>query len=274
MYSASILNDGRIFCQEAEQGCPVCSVSNTGSIVQALKIASFRHPQSGRRIVWPAHFSNALCKHLDQKSQYLVLAAGENLYDRLDSATSLMVVVSGALKLELGNNRIRSRVVDFHLPGSVLGDYDPECADPALKMTALNASAVFVLSRAQFVVLATNSPSLLKFRLKQQQFLQYRSYWSSLVLAQCNAAQRVAFLLLNLLAQLSFQGYSNTHMELPMSRTDMASHLNCSKETISRVLKDFAESGYLCIKSRRVWAINKSRLKDRLFPTKTFLDTT
>ena len=93
----------------------------------------------------------------------------------------------------------------------------------------------------------------LQIRLSAALAAEIRRYRVKLLsFATLSVSQRVAVFLLELAARYQARGYSGSHLDLRMSRKDLASHLGVQHETISRVLAHFAEARCIAVKRTHI----------------------
>ncbi len=180
------------------------------------------------------------------------LQRGEALVRQGQDFTSLFVVRSGSLKQVIDVNGHFDQVVHFYLPSETVGlDAIGEDRCPAT-VVALERTFVCELPFAHLETLATRLPSL--------RSALYRCMSSELrddqrqvcLLSGRTAEQRLAGFLLGLSARFHARGNSRYRFHLPMSRTDIGSHLGLALETVSRVMGRFQRQGLVMIEGKEL----------------------
>lgn len=178
--------------------------------------------------------------------------AGQRLVSAGQPFAEIIAVRSGAFKItdELANGE--EQVVDFALPGELMGLEVLSGGVYPHTIEALEASSIcrFELSRLH----------LLEQRMGefQQQLIQAlsmqtrRQQWVPLLLGASNAEQRIAMFLLGIAARFAEHGLPGQRFRLPMSRQLIADYLGLAMETVSRVLKRFHAQGLIDVHARSI----------------------
>lgn len=82
------------------------------------------------------------------------------------------------------------------------------------------------------------------------------------LLATMRAEQKMASYLVRLSERYRERGYSGSRFHLRMTRTDIASHLGLTIESISRLFTSFRKQGLIRVEGREVELIEPKRLRD------------
>ena len=192
------------------------------------------------------------------------LPTGKHLYREGEDFNSLYAVRSGAIKtyqISAGGDQV---ITGFHLPGEVVGLEGLGPGQYAGSAIALELSSICEIPFDQIEQLGNQLPAFRHhlFSLLSREIVDDHQHIN--LLSNYSAEERLASLLLSLSARLARRGLSATDFSLPMSRTDIASYLGLTIETVSRVLKRFKESGYLTLNNRNIKALNLCALKGLL----------
>ncbi len=176
-----------------------------------------------------------------------VLNQGEHLYRQGDEPTALYVVRSGSIKSYLITDDGEEQVLEFFLPGDVLGL-------DAMGTDNCNSSSVALetasICRLPFDILSDRGLTRKLAVLYSEQLA--RSQNLTLMLARKNADSRMASLLWDISQRFKRHGLSPRTFDLSMSRQDIGNYLGMAVETVSRTISRFQESGLLEIDHRRV----------------------
>jgi len=165
----------------------------------------------------------------------------EHLFHAGDRTEALYIIKCGSAKLYFVSEDGREQVVNFYMPGEVLGL-------DALGNGTHRSSAV-VLERTTFCVIPLNcldrAPGshhclyeLLSMELVRDQTI------IGMVMKK-DAEAKMAKFLVNLSRRYHDRGYSATRFNLKMKRSEIGSHLGIATETVSRMLSRFQELGLL-----------------------------
>lgn len=177
-------------------------------------------------------------------------ARGETILAAGDDSIACATLVSGAVKLSAIDAEGTERIVGLVHPAGLLGQlFAPQVDHHA---TALADSELCLFPRAGFEALMVRHPALTRAILDRT--LRELSAARSLVdlIGRGRAELRVAGLLLAMAraASPSPCHYAG-HIELPLTRGEMASMLGLTIETVSRVLTRFEKSGLIERKGAR-----------------------
>jgi CRP/FNR family transcriptional regulator len=177
---------------------------------------------------------------------------GERLYRLGDPLTAVYVARDGAFKTVSISEEGEEQVVDFHLPGELIGLDALGTGAHRCEAVALTGANVCEVPFERLTVVASQLPSL------QQQLLR--------VIGQCvgrdqdhlgmllrrQAGERIALFLHGLSERYRNIGQSPTQFKLPMSREDIAHYLGLALETVSRGFTKLQEDGVIEVVGRRI----------------------
>ena len=177
------------------------------------------------------------------------LQAGEYLYRAGDPFRSLLAVRSGCFKSFLINEEGEEQVLDFHLPGELVGLDAIHSGTHLSTCKALDTGAVCKLSFDPLTELSRQIPAL------QAELFDVMSERISDLEITCSdrtAEQRIAMFIESLSKRFSRRGYSAREFNLSMSRRDIASYLRLATETVSRILSRFKKDGILEVRRKQI----------------------
>lgn len=185
-------------------------------------------------------------------------APGEHIFREGDSFNAIAAVRAGTVKTYVVDSHGREQVQGFFLPGEVIGLNAIHAARYPANAIALDTVTLCRFSFPQMSLLATRMPGL------QQHLFRLLSHdigKASLLAGDFTADERMAAFLVALSRRYAARGYSASHFNLTMARTDIANYLRLASETVSRVLRRFQDEGLLRIERREVRLLDRIRLE-------------
>ncbi|HDS1801248.1 TPA: helix-turn-helix domain-containing protein [Pseudomonas putida] len=159
---------------------------------------------------------------------------GAALFNANVPLTSLYAVHSGSFKTNLNDAEGQGVVINFWMPGDVLGLDAIATEHHVCDAIALEDCFVCPIPYHPLLTLARDFPILQQSlnRLMSREII--REHERVLMLCNFSAEQRVASFLLGLSMRFVSRGYSSHGFMLRMSRDDMASYMGLRLETICR----------------------------------------
>jgi len=171
----------------------------------------------------------------------------DHIYRTGNKAESLYVVHSGSVRTYVITDDGEEQVMGFYLPGDVLGLDGIGAERHVTSAIALETTTICKLSLAQLDI-----PHVDHQFLNLMSCQLAREYNQVLMLASKDANGKMASFIMDLSKRYEKHGFSSHLFNLTMRRTDIASYLGLTIETVSRTLKRFQEKGVLEIDRRRV----------------------
>ena len=179
-----------------------------------------------------------------------------------DTGHQLYLVMAGRLREFSVSNDSKPREItlSIHGPGQLVGapalDGGPHCAS----VMALTPVVCAVVSRESALAVIQHTPSLAMDMLKLAlQRVRMATETTRLALFS-DAYSRLSALL-----QAQSEGSVDPHgqmRQLPMTHAQIAQHIGCSREMVSRILKELVTGGYVVREPDRVYRVCK-RLPER-----------
>jgi CRP/FNR family transcriptional regulator len=164
------------------------------------------------------------------------LKANEVLSEPQQPFHYLYAIKSGSFKEYEINKNGEEQVIDFYLPGEIIG-LDAICHNqynyPAI---ALEDSQVCRIKFEHLLKLTERNPGL------QQRLLNLISeklLYRSLINKHQNAEQKLAAFLIDLSKRYASHGQNSNSYKLSMSRYDIGNYLDLTTETVSRIMTKF-----------------------------------
>ncbi len=186
------------------------------------------------------------------------LECGQPLIHAGDPLRALYAVRAGCFKTTAVDLDGNERVVDFHLPSELIGlDAIFTGVHPS-DVTAVTMGKLCIFPYRALLNLAGQTPGLLDSLLK----LFSKNLLAQLAHTVDNTAdQRLAGFLLRLSLRLPRRGEINDRFLLPMSRTDIASHLRVATGTLSRMIASLQDRDLVRVEDRLVEIIDVEGLQ-------------
>lgn len=191
----------------------------------------------------PIHQSDDQESWLHAKGMRATVARDDVLFNEGDEARSCYKIVSGAIRVVKIMADGRRCVVDFFLPGDVVG------LDAAgtyeFTAEAIVDSELVRYPRPRLDATMEDNPQAGR-RLLEMTFRRLAAAQSQmLLLGRMNAMERIASFLLNLERRQGRAKAGTRVVRLDMNRMDIADHLGLTLETVSRMLNQFKRQGII-----------------------------
>jgi CRP/FNR family nitrogen fixation transcriptional regulator len=170
----------------------------------------------------------------------MVLSKDEELFAEGDEAEFFYQIVSGAVRSCRLLSDGRRQIDAFHLQGDIFG---LEAGDEhRFSAEAVGDVTVIAYRRGRLTALIQDDPAFRDRIMTATLRSLERAHDHMLLLGRKTAQEKLATFLLNMVQRLS---KDDEHLELPMTRSDIADHLGLTIETVSRTLTQFARSGLI-----------------------------
>lgn len=177
------------------------------------------------------------------------IRAGEHLFRAGEPFRAVAAVRTGCFKNYLINEEGEEQVLDFHLPGEIMGLDAIHDGTHRSNCVALDTSAVCSLSFGSLSNLARKLPAL---QSELFDIMSHRIGDLETMSGNHAADQRFARFLESLSRRYSRRGYSAREFTLAMSRRDIANYLRLATETISRILARMQKAGILKVQRKQI----------------------
>ncbi|NOT86074.1 MAG: helix-turn-helix domain-containing protein [Methylococcaceae bacterium] len=190
-----------------------------------------------------------------------LIRKGAALYHAGSPFKGILALRSGSAKLIHHDRSGHEFIVDFTLPGELLGFDGLTSLKYNCTAIALETVNFCRLPEHKIAVLANNSPSL-SHVLLQRSSSQCDQQVQHMLLNRRSAEERVAGFILRLSERLKARGYAELEFRLSMSREDIGNYLGIAHETVSRIMHYFQAQQLIEIKSKHLKIKNKKKLLD------------
>ena len=169
----------------------------------------------------------------------------EEIFAEGDRTAFVYKVVSGAVRTCKLLNDGRRQIASFHLPGDFFGIETGE--EHRFTAEALGNTTVIKYRRGSLDTLPTSGEALSRQIIAAMMRALERAQAHMLLLGRKSAVEKIAAFLLDLAERETDHG----HIDLPMSRTDIADYLGLTIETVSRTLTQLERQGIIAMPAQR-----------------------
>ena len=184
---------------------------------------------------------------------------GEVIYHAGSSFRGIIALRSGSAKLVSLDRNGNEIVVDFILPGELLGFDGLSSQTHQCTAIALETLNFCHLSATCIASLAIDAPYLNQVLL-QRACDQIAAQVQKMMLGRRPAEERVAAFIVLVSERLKKRGYSELEFRLTMSREEIGNYLGMTHETVSRIIHHFQAMQLIEVRSKQLKIINKKRL--------------
>jgi len=193
-------------------------------------------------------------KSIKVKKKALVFRSNEK-------ANGIYAVKSGAVKTSIANKDGLEQVVEFHLPGDLLGFDAFDTGEHKCNATALEDTLLCRISLEEFDGLCDRLSGVRKVMFHQVGKEITHNQNLLLSLGQQQTDERFAVFLLKVAAHYQSRGFSSKEFTLPMPRQDLSNYLGMAVETLSRIITRMSESGILETNRRMITIKDLAKLE-------------
>ncbi len=180
------------------------------------------------------------------------LARGDVLYRAGGPFSAIYAVRTGALKSLSVSEDGEEQITAFHLPGELVGLDAISFGTHPSTACALETTSICEIPFEALEGLAEGIPGLQRQLLRIMSKEIFSEQEMLHALARRTAEQRLAILLISLSDRFSRRGLSATRFRLPMSRHELSNYLGLAPETMSRLFRRFAESGWITAAGKEI----------------------
>jgi len=190
-------------------------------------------------------------------------ARGETIYSQGSPGDSLVILLSGSLKITNVTTDAREVVLGFAKPGALIGeiavlDGSPRSAD----VVALEATEAFVIYRRDLMPILRSNPDA-TFALVEGLCSMIRATNARVESQGMQTQARCAACLVNLVQQHGREaGEDSVVIDLKITQRDLGNFLGLTRETVSRTLSEFKESGLIETKGNSIVVLDLDGLQE------------
>ncbi len=207
-----------------------------------------------------------LCRQLDageiealqRGAREVVFKRSEILFSKGDPSTGFFSIIRGQIKLALPSQQGGEKVLEIMGPGQSFGEavMFMDAPYPVFAQALTEGSAVHISKAVLFAAMARD-PRLARKMLAGMSMRLHSLIHDVEAYTLQSARQRLVAYLLQRAEARSLRG---AEICLPTSKTVIASRLNLTPETLSRVLHGLSEDGLIRVQGRHIHVPDFSRL--------------
>ena len=190
------------------------------------------------------------------------LARGDVLYRQGEPGDSMVVVVTGSLKVTKVTAEGKDIVLGFLKPGALTGEIAAlDGLERTASVIALEPVEAVAIYRRDLLPILRGSPDAL-FGLLDGLCGRLRATNKLVEGHTMEADARVADCLVRLAAEHGSVQAKGTVIDLKLTQRDLGSHLGLTRETVSRTLSAFRDEGIIEIDGTQIRITDKERLAE------------
>ena len=189
------------------------------------------------------------------------LEKSDYLYRAGDEMTSLYTVKTGAFKANIDSLDGQENIVGFFLPGELMGLDGIASGQYQCDMIALGDAHVCQLSYRDFERVSEKFPVLRQEILSVSSNNMTTAQKMLMFIGKRPVEERLAMFLISISQRFKARGLSESRLQLPMSRHDIANYLGMAPETISRQFKKLQDQDLVSIQNRDLTIKNAAALR-------------
>jgi CRP/FNR family transcriptional regulator len=202
------------------------------------------------------------------RTEVLRVSRGEVLFRPGDRASRFYVVVKGSFKSEIVDQGGRGKVLGFCFASDVMGISGLWQQAYTYSITALEVSKVLVIDARKLVADALVDPArqtaLFALAAKAMSRLQQEC----LMLGAMCAEERVVWFLNDMFDRRAMRRSGSHELVLRMTRAEIGSYLGLTNATVSRVLANLKDGGFLQLEKKEIRLVDNQALMEILYPTR------
>jgi CRP/FNR family nitrogen fixation transcriptional regulator len=206
-------------------------------------------PMTQAQTIPAPHGADALAEAFERLGSRIGFSREQEVYAQDDPAEVLYRVVSGVVRTTRLTPDGRRLIGDFYYPGDIFG-LEPG-PDHQFGAEALTDCQVLTVRRGAMIAYAGDAEvdrAILAATRRELERLQDHL----MVLGRKGARERVASFLMSLASR-----ETDEHVDLPMSRQDMADYLGLTIETVSRMLTQLQGEAVVAFPSTRRFRVRR-----------------
>lgn len=180
-----------------------------------------------------------------RQAHVISLARNDVVYRQGDKGDSMMVVISGSLKVTNVTADGKEVVLGFLRSGAMIGEIAVlDGRERTASVIALEPTEAVAIYRRDLVPILHSNPEVM-VALMEGLCARLRSTISLVESYSLDAAARIADCLVRLAAEHGEPAGTGIAIDLRLTQRDIGSHLGLTRETVSRTLGEFRDNGLI-----------------------------
>lgn len=183
------------------------------------------------------------------------------LYRSMDKIDGIYAIKSGSLKTSISNEDGQEQVLEFHLPGDMLGFDAFKSGIHSCDAVALEDTLLCKVEIEDFHDLCGRLSGVRKEMMHQLGKEISHNQSLLLSLGQQQTDERLATFILEMSAHFQSRGFSGKEFVIPMPRQDLSNYLGMAVETLSRIISRMSDDGIIKFDRRLVLITDIEKLE-------------
>ncbi|HBO83422.1 MAG: hypothetical protein A2073_01005 [Deltaproteobacteria bacterium GWC2_42_11] len=191
---------------------------------------------------------------------------GEVIFHSDDEGSSLFILKSGMVKISIFDKKGREDILKIVHPYDCFGEMSLlDGQHRSATVTAMEDSTTLIIQRGDFINLIKEHPDVALDILAMLSRRLRKTDEKIASLRFSDAYGKVARVLLDFSAESGVKKNNGIVFDLNISRETMANLAGISRETATRILKEFQSNGCIKINRRKITILDESVLKREAF---------
>lgn len=189
------------------------------------------------------------------------LARGQRLFSQGQAPEAVYIVLEGWLALEQVLSDGQRQILDFALPGSLVGHHRDDAGATPYGAECLTECLVAVLPRSRFLDhLGVNAPSRHLYEATVAEDLN-RAHASLANIARRTGAAKIAHLVLDLSARADAVRLDEPSDRLPLTQHHLGAALGITNVYVSRIVKRMRAKGLIAWRGSALHVLDREQLR-------------
>ena len=206
-------------------------------------------------------FQTLAAEHVERivsEIKVIQLQRGEVLFNRGDVSHGFYILMEGQLKLSLTSPQGIEKIIDIITPGKSFGEAIMFLDRPCPVAAQATLSSVLLQIQKKTLIAILQEDSAVATRMLASLSVRMHHLVNSIEsLSLLSGTQR----LIGYILQINASSKSTT-VKLPSTKSTIASLLNISPETLSRIMHKLTEEGVIAVHGKEIEILNIERLRN------------
>ncbi len=196
-----------------------------------------------------------------KRAQVQKFGKGDTLCHQGDPGDSLMIVLTGSLKVTNVTAEAKEVVLGFMKSGSLLGEIAAlDGRHRTANVVALEPTEIVAIYRRDLLPILRQNPDAM-FALLEGLCGRLRTTNTLVESYSLETDTRVASCLVRLIEEHGQKAKGGTAIDLKFTQRDLGSHLGLTRETVSRTLSEFRDQGIVEVRGTSIVILDEAGLR-------------